>query len=93
MIVGLVRCECILYNAQSLKEKRSVIKSILTRAKNRYNVSVTETGFQDVWQRTELAFATVASSKKIAESELRHVLTLIDQNDEIECTQSIWEWL
>ena len=93
MIVGLVRCECILYNAQSLKEKRSVIKSILTRAKNRYNVSVTETGFQDVWQRTELAFATVASSKKIAECELRHVLTLIDQNDEIECTQNIWEWL
>ena len=93
MIVGLVRCECILYNAQSLKEKRSVIKSILTRAKNRYNVSVTETGFQDVWQRTELAFATVASSKKIAECELGHVLTLIDQNDEIECTQNIWEWL
>jgi len=93
MIVGLVRCECILYNAQSLKDKRSVIKSILARAKNRYNVSVSEIGYQDVWQRTELAFVTVASSKKIAENELRKVLSIIDQNDEIECAQSIWEWL
>jgi len=93
MIVGLVRCECILYNAQSLKEKRSVIKSILARAKNKYNVSASETGFQDIWQRTELAFVTVASSRKIAENELRQVLKLIDQNDEIECAQSTWEWL
>jgi uncharacterized protein len=93
MIVGLVRCECILYNAQSLKDKRSVVKSILARARNRYNVSVSETGFQDVWQRTELAFVTVASSKKVAENELRQVLGIIDQNDEIECANSTWEWL
>lgn len=93
MIIGLVRCECILYNPQSLKDKRSVIKSILARAKNRFNVSVSEIGYQDVWQRTELAFVTVASSKIIAEKELRHVLSLIDQHDEIESTQCTWEWL
>ncbi|MGV3488292.1 MAG: DUF503 domain-containing protein [Tuberibacillus sp.] len=93
MIVGLVRCECILYNAQSLKDKRSVIKSILARAKIRHNISAAEIGYQDVWQRTELAFVTVASSKNVAENELRQVLDIIDQNDEIECAQSHWEWL
>ncbi|WP_027726015.1 DUF503 domain-containing protein [Tuberibacillus calidus] len=93
MIIGLLRCECILYNAQSLKNKRSVIQSVLARAKNRFNVAASEIGFQDVWQRAELAFVTVASSKTVAENELRQVLTLIDQNEELDCAKSTWEWL
>ena len=42
MIVGLVRCECIIYDAHSLKEKRAVLQRILTRLKQRFNASVSE---------------------------------------------------
>jgi uncharacterized protein YlxP (DUF503 family) len=50
-MIGLVECECLIYDAASLKEKRAVLQRILMRLKQRFNVSVSETDFQDVWQR------------------------------------------
>ncbi|MBM7644389.1 uncharacterized protein YlxP (DUF503 family) [Scopulibacillus daqui] len=93
MIIGVVRCECFIYHAHSLKDKRAVIKSILTKAKQRFNVSASEIGYQDVWQRTELAFAAVSHSKVFVERELQRSLSLIDQHDGIERTDTVFEWL
>ncbi|GGH82077.1 uncharacterized protein YlxP (DUF503 family) [Pullulanibacillus pueri] len=93
MIIGSLRCECLLYNAQSLKDKRSVIKSILGRTISRLNVACSEVGYQDTWQRTELAFVAVSTSKKVVEQEFAKVLRLIDQNTEIEITNTTFEWL
>lgn len=93
MIVGLAVCECIIYDAHSLKEKRAVLQRILTRLKQRYNVSVSEVDYQDVWQRTKIAIATVASARVSAEVELQHALQLIDSFPEIERTITDIEWL
>ncbi|MFC7392590.1 DUF503 domain-containing protein [Scopulibacillus cellulosilyticus] len=93
MIIGVVRCECFIYNAHSLKDKRAVIKSILTKAKQRFNVSASEINYQDIWQRTELAFAAVSNSKVFVERELQRSLSLIDQHGEIERTDTVFEWL
>ena len=62
MIVGLAACECIIYDAHSLKEKRAVLQRILTRLKQKFNVSVAEVDYQDTWQRTKIAIAVVASA-------------------------------
>lgn len=93
MIIGVVHCECLLYNAQSLKDKRAVLNSIKSRIKNRYNVSISEVDFQDVWQRTELAMAVVSNTKQTAEQELQRAISIIDQNTEIELTEATYEWL
>lgn len=93
MIVGLLTCQGFLYNAQSLKDKRSVIKSLLTKAKQRANVSAAEVGEQDLWQRTTLAFVSVSNRKVVVEKELQHVLQLIDRNPDIEITETTYEWL
>ena len=93
MIIGSVRCECILYNAQSLKDKRAVIKSILARVKNQLNVTCAEVGFQDVWQRTEFIFVSVAAAKIPVEKELERALRILDANGEIERATTTYEWL
>ena len=54
----------------SLKEKRSVIRSIRDRLSSRFNVSVAETGFQDAHSLAELSIAVVASDGRLAESIL-----------------------
>ena len=54
----------------SLKEKRSVIRSIRDRLSSRFNVSVAETGFQDVHSLAELSIPVVASDGRLAESVL-----------------------
>ncbi|AGK53093.1 MAG: YlxP-like protein [Bacillus sp. (in: firmicutes)] len=93
MIVGLATCECILYDGHSLKEKRAVLQKILTRLKQRYNVSVAEVDFQDAWQRTKFAIVAVASAKMAVDRELQNALKLIDSFPEIERTITDIEWL
>lgn len=93
MMIGLAECECIIYDAHSLKDKRAVLQRILTRLKQKFNVSVSEVDYQDVWQRTKIAIVTVASAKVSAEVELQNALKLIDSFPEIERTITALEWL
>ena len=58
---------------QSLKDKRTIVKSLKDRLHHRFNVSVAETAHQDLWQRTELTAAVVSTDRRHAESVLREV--------------------
>lgn len=93
MIVGVAACECIIYDAHSLKEKRAVLQRILTRLKQKFNISVSEVGHQDVWQRTTIAIVAVSSSRIATEKELQNAMKLIDSFPEIERTITDVEWL
>lgn len=84
--------ECIIYDVQSLKEKRSVLKKIIARIQNRYNIAIAEVDQQNVWQRTKLVLVTVGSSRTVAEQELQKGLALIDSFPEIERTETVFEW-
>ncbi|WP_053368846.1 MULTISPECIES: DUF503 domain-containing protein [unclassified Bacillus (in: firmicutes)] len=92
-MVGIARCECMIYNAGSLKDKRAVLQRIITRIRQKYNVSVSEVDYQDAWQRTAIAVAAIASSKVPAEREIQNAIKLIDSFPEIERTLTDIEWL
>lgn len=92
-MIGYVECECIIYDAHSLKDKRAVLQRIITRLRQKYNITVSEVDFQDTWQRTKLAMAVVSSSRKTTEIELNHALGMIDSFPEIERTITEFEWL
>ena len=66
MVVGVLSLELSLPGCSSLKEKRSVIRSIKDRLRHRYNVSVAETAYQDVKTRAELTVALVATDGRFA---------------------------
>lgn len=93
MIIGTAVCECIIYDAHSLKEKRAVLQRILTRLKQKYNVSVSEVDHQDVWQRTKIAIAVVTQARVSTEKELQNALKFIDSFPEIERTITDIKWL
>lgn len=93
MIVGLAACECIIYDAHSLKEKRAVLQRIITRLKQKFNISVSEVDYQDVWQRTKIAIVAVSAARQATERELQNALQMIDSFPEIERTITEIEWL
>ncbi len=66
--------------AHSLKDKRSVIKSLRDRLHNELNVSVAETGKHDVWQLSELTVCLVSSDRRHADSVLAAADQLIERN-------------
>ena len=80
MVVGLAVWELQLPGCSSLKEKRSVLKSLKDRLHNQFNVSVAETKYQDAHQRAELAACVVSGDRAHANS----VLSTIDRFMEME---------
>ncbi|WP_409294340.1 DUF503 domain-containing protein [Peribacillus sp. SCS-26] len=92
-MIGHAEFECLIYDAHSLKDKRAVLQRIMTRLKQKFNISVAETGHQDVWQRTQLSIVTVSSSRQVSEKELQRALQFLDSFPEIERTITEIEWL
>ncbi len=72
-IIGLLTIELHFPEAQSLKAKRMVVKSIKDRLRRRFNVAVAETGYLELWQRAELAAVSVSGTRSILESELEAI--------------------
>ena len=80
MVIGVRSWELHLPGAHSLKDKRSVIRSIKDRMHNEFNVSVAETGQHDAWQTAELTAAVVATDRRHADSVLESVDRFIAGN-------------
>lgn len=78
MFVGICTIRLRLTNNHSLKGKRRVVKTIIERAKSRFNVSIAETDHQDLWQRAELGVAIVSNDKGHAHRTLTSVVNFID---------------
>lgn len=92
-MIGFARIELLIYDVQSLKEKRSIIKSIQTKLRQRFNISVAETDFHDLWQRVEISLVTISNDRAICERELQRALLFIDSQPEVERTITDYEWL
>jgi len=78
MVVGVLRLELFLPTAQSLKERRGMVRRILGRCRARFPVSCAETGGYDLWQRAELGFSAVGHR----EDELATLFERIEEHIE-----------
>lgn len=84
MIIGICTCEIFIFNANSLKSKMSVVKSIIEKSKNRFNISIAEVGENDKWQKSIIAFSTISNDQKIVEETIEKVINFFDSYSEIE---------
>ena len=80
-------------DSASLKAKRTVVKHLVETAKVRFGVAAAEVGFQDQWQRSELAFAAVAGSVRHVEEVLDSVERFIWSHPEVTVIGSDRTWL
>lgn len=93
MVVAVVTWELHLSGCQSLKDKRRIMKSLKDRLHNRFNVSVAETDYQDLWQRAELSCCVVSTDKRHAESVLSAADNLVGQETMARVIDSQKSWL
>jgi len=78
MFVGIVRIELHLPGAQSLKDKRQVVRSLKERIRNRVHASVAEVDYQDLWQRAALGVAIVSGERRQVDEMLQAVRTIVE---------------
>ena len=88
MVIGVASWALHLAGAQSLKDKRGVIKSMKDRMHNEFNVSVAETDHHDSWQTAELTACVVAVDRVHAERVLRQVDRFVEANPLCRITDS-----
>jgi hypothetical protein len=79
MHVGVCIIDLRLPGNVSLKGKRRVVKSVVTRLSREFNVSVAEVDDQNVWQRAVLGVACVSSSASYAHGQLERVVQWIEE--------------
>jgi len=68
----------------SLKEKRMVIKSLMQRLRNKFNISVGEVGEQDIHQIIVIGIAGVCGSSAQVDSTIESIISFIEENTDAE---------
>ncbi|MCU0226617.1 MAG: DUF503 domain-containing protein [Bryobacterales bacterium] len=91
--IGVLTLEIRIEHAQSLKDKRQVVKSLKDRLRHHLNVAVAETEFQQLWQLSELVVVTVASSRQVAEGTLRRAEEMAERHLAGGLISTHLEWL
>lgn len=80
MPVGLLTLDLHIPDAQSLKDKRQVLRRLKDRLRRQFNVAVAELEHHDVWQRSVIGVVTLSNEEKHLREMLQKVL---DEADEI----------
>lgn len=75
--VLLLVVDCHIPHAQSLKQKRAVVKSLIDRLRTRLNASVAEAGYLDEWQRTVIAVSLVSNNRRYLQQQVDTVGQLL----------------
>jgi len=93
VIVGAAVVELHVHASQSLKQKRGVVRSVVQRLRNRFNVAVAEIGGQDTWQRAVLGITATGIDRTQVRGVLTRVLAFIEDLHLAEVTNSDIELL
>lgn len=83
MQLGTLQIVLHIPQSRSLKSKRQVVKGIIERLKNRYNISIAEVADNDLWQRATLGIAVVANEGRFIDQVLESVENYIASNPEV----------
>jgi hypothetical protein len=73
MPVGLLTLEIHISEAQSLKDKRHVLRSLKDRLRAHFNVAVSELDHQEVWQRSRVGVVTISGDAKHLEESVQAI--------------------
>jgi uncharacterized protein YlxP (DUF503 family) len=73
MPIGLLTLEIHILDAQSLKDKRQVLRSLKDRLRAHYNVAVAELEHQETWQRSRVGVVTISGDSGYLEKTLAEI--------------------
>jgi uncharacterized protein YlxP (DUF503 family) len=79
MVVGAAVVEIHVHGSRSLKQKRGVVRAIVQRVRNRFNLAVSEVGGQGTWQRAVLGVAACGNDPKRVRSVLEGAISFIEE--------------
>jgi hypothetical protein len=92
MIVGMLVID--LFNEQfhSLKDKRQLLSSLKKRLKNKFNIAIAESDYQDLWQKAQIAIVALGPNRAIVDSTFKEIEDFIFLNYAVQITQMKFQY-
>jgi len=78
MVIGVSKITLYIHGSQSLKDKRQVLKSVIEKARARFNVSIAEVGDNDLWQSAEIGVCAVGNDGAFVNSVIDKTLNFVE---------------
>jgi len=74
VVIALLTLDIHIPHAQSLKDKRMIVRRVKDRLRSKFNVAVSEVEHQDLWQRSQVSVVTVGSDDSYVQQMLKLAL-------------------
>ncbi len=87
LFIGLLTLDFLVPECSSLKQKRSIVKSLIAKIRNNFNASVSEIA-NDKWQRGKLGVSIVSNDSRFLDSQLRKVVNFVEGVGTVEIIES-----
>jgi len=88
MVIGICQLDLWIPENHSLKGKRQVIRKVIDRVKHQFNVSISEVGDNDLWQRAQIGICAVGNDRRHINSSLDKVIDFIEKMHLVEMVHS-----
>ena len=80
MNAGIFKIKIHIPENHSLKEKRRIVKSLMSRLRNQYNISIAEVDDHDLWQMATLGISCISNSNNHVDQTINNIIKYIEQN-------------
>ncbi len=80
MHIGVLTLYLSIEQADSLKDKRQVIKSLVAKLRNSFNISASEVDQLDIWRRATVGVVVVSNEAKFANTVLNSVVNHVEND-------------
>ncbi|MBN1165149.1 MAG: DUF503 domain-containing protein [Candidatus Krumholzibacteriota bacterium] len=93
MIVARLKFQFHLPDCNSLKEKRYLLNSLKDRLRNRFNVALCETGYQDNWRRSEIGLVTITGTRRGMDKTMQSLMSFLEREHRVvlmECEKEFY---
>lgn len=84
MVIGALTAELGIGGANSLKDKRQALKSLLAHLRNEFNISAAEVGDHDIWRQAVIGVAVVATDSGFANAVLDKIVDHIERDPRVD---------
>ncbi|MGI6621821.1 MAG: DUF503 domain-containing protein [Clostridiaceae bacterium] len=86
MFIGVLKASLYLSEPQSLKDKRRIIKSLIEKLNNKFNLAVAETGNLDSWNNSELGIVCISNEAAHSDRMIASAISFIENQGTVELT-------
>jgi uncharacterized protein len=84
MIVAAARLTLIIPENDSLKGKRKVLKSLIEKARHKFDAAIAEVGDNDLWQKAQVGIALVGNDQQLLEARVQQIMKFIENQYVVE---------